>query len=83
MNGTYTINVGKGGAVSMKGSNSQIIKNNIVLYSCEGGGNGGYNGANATDGGCGGGGQWSYNFGIANDPTKGFNGQSSLGDHRC
>jgi hypothetical protein len=74
IDGTYTINVGKGGELSSKGANTEIKKGSTVLYSCEGGGNGGFNGGNAGSGGSGGGGLWGYGqFGIANNPTIGLN----------
>jgi hypothetical protein len=73
--GAYTFNVGKGGELSTKGSNTEIKSGSTIVYSCEGGGNGGGSNGNIGSGGSGGGGQFGYNnFGIANDSSRGFNG---------
>ena len=73
MNGTYTINVGKGGVcqdtggfngVGRKGNDSELFKTNNNKIVAEGGGGGGqFANANGGSGGSGGGGD-AYNIGV-------------------
>jgi alpha-tubulin suppressor-like RCC1 family protein len=88
LEGEYKIEVGEGGEIMKNGGNSKILKNNAILYSCEGGGKGSDNYNYGGNGGSGGGGKYenreaNYELisnGNANDSSKGNNGAPGLYD---